>query len=272
MGRVSNGETVAFMSYYAQAAIWASDAAWGFVGDKIVGIPTAVVSTVIGGVFAARLGGSWRPGMIGGGLGAIGGPIIVFLGAFAFNLLRFPPAHEDNFETLSQRLTSVENRIPQPDPRIETISPRLSVLEGQVKLFSRIDKFQICLGKLDPLIREMEQETEAAKGQILSPPVVSPRLGPPPAMMLPNTLRKIDDIYKDCGQDPKIDILAEPTGEQLDNKVRGEPEGIDSDKSHQFRRIYYKSLRAGSVVQDLKDYLSSQIEVSKEAIAQSYHP
>lgn len=84
-----------YVSYYADALVWSWDAVWLYAADKLVwGVPVALASATIGALIARHLGGNWRPSLIGGVVGAVGGPLIVLSGMFVINFMRYPVVHE----------------------------------------------------------------------------------------------------------------------------------------------------------------------------------
>jgi hypothetical protein len=120
------------VSYYADTASWALYTTWMFAADKLLwGIPVAAASAVIASIVAGIRENSWRPVLGAGLLGALGGPIIVLLAGFAFNLLRFPPIHEANFEALEKRVTELEQKpvaVPQLEQRLAALEQQQSVI------------------------------------------------------------------------------------------------------------------------------------------------
>jgi hypothetical protein len=97
-------------SYYASAAAWAWGAMWLWSADKLAwGVPVALVSwfvvLIVQVLLKRRLQGSvppisqdlfrapkdkWLPGLIA----AVAGPLLVVLGVFGVNFVRYPVIHE----------------------------------------------------------------------------------------------------------------------------------------------------------------------------------
>lgn len=91
----ANEEVLSFVSYYEDAWAWAWGTTIAIVGEKLLwSLPTALVSLMIGAGFAARQERVWRAGLIGGILGAFGGPAVVFLLLLTVDFVRYPPAHD----------------------------------------------------------------------------------------------------------------------------------------------------------------------------------
>lgn len=93
------------------AARWAMETTLAYAQDKMLwGIPVVLVSSGIAALLTARRGNPWRPVLSTGILGAIGGPVIVFIGGIALNILRFPVTHESDFDALASRILALESR------------------------------------------------------------------------------------------------------------------------------------------------------------------
>lgn len=100
---------MSFVSYYAGAAVWSWNATWAFAADKLPwSISVPLVSAMIGAAAARRLGGNWRPGLVGGVAGVIGGPLVVILCVFAINLIRYPVIHEAELTTSPAHSTTYQ--------------------------------------------------------------------------------------------------------------------------------------------------------------------
>jgi hypothetical protein len=86
---------LSYGSYYASAAAWAWDHTWLFgVGKLAWSVTVALVSGVITALVVRKLKGNWFPGLVGGVAGTVGGALLVLLGVFVFNLVRYPVIHE----------------------------------------------------------------------------------------------------------------------------------------------------------------------------------
>jgi hypothetical protein len=87
-------------SYYASAAAWAWNVTWLWSADKLAwGVPVAVGSAVISALVVRWFKGNWIVSLIAGMGGTVGGPLLVLLGVFVFNLGQYPVIHEAQLQS-----------------------------------------------------------------------------------------------------------------------------------------------------------------------------
>ena len=96
-------------SYYASAAAWAWNAVWLWSADKLAwGVPVALVSwsqvsapPILQDLFRAPKD-KWLPGLIA----AVAGPLLIVLGVFGVNFVRYPVIHEAQLQSRPHTLGS----------------------------------------------------------------------------------------------------------------------------------------------------------------------
>jgi hypothetical protein len=95
-------------SYYASAAAWAWNVTWPLGVDKFAwGSLGALASGVLTALIVRKLKGNWRPGLIGGMAGTVGGAAVVLLGMLMFNFVRYPVIQEAKLQSRPHILGTV---------------------------------------------------------------------------------------------------------------------------------------------------------------------
>jgi hypothetical protein len=89
-------DIVSLLSYYANDAVWAWNAAWSFSADKLRwGIPVALLSALIVAAIARWWrNGDWRRGLIAGIVAAVVAPLLALSGICATKFIQYPIIHE----------------------------------------------------------------------------------------------------------------------------------------------------------------------------------
>jgi hypothetical protein len=143
---------VSLVSYYTACSASTWDATWPFAGDKASwGIAVAAGRAVLAAVRAKWVGNSWRPVLITGLFGAVGAPLIAFIGLFAVNLLGFPLIHEVNLDTITKRIEALEKRpiAGALDARAPELVGKVSNLEAKVRSLDDLIRTQNCLDRFN---------------------------------------------------------------------------------------------------------------------------
>ncbi len=94
-------------AYYARDAAWAWETVWDYASNRILwGVSVSLVGATISALTGYKLGGALRPALIGGAIGALGGPIIVILLGFLINFVRYPAIQDEHLRLLESENTS----------------------------------------------------------------------------------------------------------------------------------------------------------------------
>jgi hypothetical protein len=261
------------VSYYYSAVVWAWDLTRAFAAANLVwGGVVAVVSAVVGSVAAWWRG--TRPALTSGLIGALAGPSIVFIVAFVFNLLRFPPTHEANLDTINQRIEALEKRpiAGALDARVPELLSTVSNLEAKVASIDNLIRAQACLDRLNSQAPKdlIDATLENAKKELVT--TASPLVRGGNFIVQWNSLLNNISMYVLGGCFPggeSIKFNYEPTEEQLENVAPDEPQTTNVDLLHRYRRFYLQSQFAYQKIEDVRRGLQGRINGLKDQISQS---
>jgi hypothetical protein len=264
---------VSFVSYYAACLESTWDTTWNFAGDKLPwGIAVAGASAMLAAVCAKWIGNSWRPVLTSGLVGAVGGPLIAFLGLFVMNLLRFPPTHEANLDTINQRIQTLENRpiAGALDARVPELFGKVSKLEEKVASIDNLIRAQTCLDRLNSQApKELIDTTLENARKLVKTSTALEHGGNPVAQWttLLNNIRMY--VLPDCYPGNSLEFNYDPTAEQLENPVPDEPQTNNPDLVHRYRRFYLQSQFSLEKLETVRNDLKGMINGFRERISNS---
>jgi hypothetical protein len=260
------------VSYYYSAVVSAWDLTRAFAAANLVwGGVVAVVSAVVGSVAAWWRG--TRPALTSGLIGALAGPSIVFIGAFVFNLLRFPPTHEANLDTIDQRIEALEKRpiAGALDARVPELLSKVSNLEAKVASIDKLIRAQTCLDRLNSQAPKHSIDATLENAKKLVKTSATLEHGGNFIDQWNSLLNNIS-MYVLGGCFPggeSIKFNYEPTEEQLENVAPDEPQTTNVDLLHRYRRFYLQSQFAYQKIEDVRQGLQGRINGLKDQISQS---
>jgi hypothetical protein len=223
-----------------------------------------------------RLGGSLRPVLLGGLVGAFGAPLVALFAVFVFEFLIAYPAAQ--YEALGQRVTTLESA-PHPEPRAAALEPMvndllrritenehtLSTYRALLLLLSRQAMVGACIKQLKTASIGIDQYKNSAQDKAVHPELhmMDRDTGP----TWESYVLDAQNIILRCYPAQSIDIRREPSREEMTSKVNGEPVTHDYDEIQRFRHFAYIQRHLDAAILSFSQQLTGeQSDIDKKIL------
>jgi flagellar biosynthesis component FlhA len=223
---------------------------------------------MIGGLFTMRASGqsSWWPSIRNGIISAVIAPFVVIAAIFVYN---FVIGYQlDQYIKINNRLTA-----------IDTAMSRLTQLEGQevresdqLRSLRRLIYLERCRQLVGTIDQNLDSIKKDAHKEIGMPP---PPLGVRPSVYLATAdwsdkINQLDVVAKQCPHDNQISLEKEPAAAQMDMLSPDEPAHADIDQRHRLRRLYWQSVSARRVIDNIKSTINSEMAEMEDVIVRDF--
>lgn len=152
------------------------------------------------------------------------------------------------------------------DPRVTELLGKVTTLETKLSLLAtsqsdlhRLVQVENCVEKINKIAPKdgVDGAVARAKARIINPPRM---VGINEWNQL---LQEATAIFDACYHKEKLELKYDPTGEQMDNRVPGEPtltlDNMDLDSVHRFRRFYWQSDFVVRKINELRERLTGEV-------------